>query len=258
MSKLKNIFDLTGKVVLITGGNGGIGFGMAQAVAQAGADVIIWGTNETKNSQAKEDLEKTGRKVLALKCDVSNEKEVEDSMNKSFHFLGKLNVIVANSGIIGHSKGITDIDAQDFRRVLQVNLDGTFFTFKHATKYLISQGTGGSLIAVSSMVSLFGSPGGEHYAASKLGQIALTNSLAVELARHGIRANSILPGWIETGMTAGALPSSGFQNKVLPRVPMRRWGQPSDFGGIIVYLSSDASSYHTGDSIIIDGGYSKF
>jgi len=195
---------------------------------------------------------------LALKCDVGNEKEVTDSMSKTFDFQGRLNVVVANSGIIGQAKNITSIDSAEFRKVMQVNLDGTFHTFKAATPYLIKQGTGGSFVAISSMVALFGSPGGEHYAASKMGQIAITNSLAVELARYGIRANSVLPGWIDTGMTSGIFANPSFQQKVLTRIPLRRWGKPADFGGILVYLSSDASAFHTGDAITIDGAYSKF
>ncbi|HEX7353692.1 MAG TPA: SDR family oxidoreductase, partial [Mycobacteriales bacterium] len=140
----------------------------------------------------------------------------------------------------------------------RVNLDGAFYTFREASKHMVERGGGGSLVGTASLAAIEGQPRGEHYAATKGGLISMIRALAVELARHQIRANAILPGWIETPMTDGALDSTAFKDKVLKRVPARRWGQPEDFAGIAVYLASGLSSYHTGDTFLIDGGYAIF
>jgi NAD(P)-dependent dehydrogenase (short-subunit alcohol dehydrogenase family) len=139
-----------------------------------------------------------------------------------------------------------------------VNLDGAFFTLRAAARHMVDGGHGGALVVTSSLAAISGQPRGEHYAATKGGVIAMMRALAVELARHGVRANAILPGWIDTPMTERTLRWDRFVDKVLPRVPVRRWGGPADFGAIAVYLASDASAYHTGDTFVIDGGYSVF
>jgi len=195
-------FDLTGKVALVTGGNGGIGFGMVEALAQAGADVVIWGSNGKKNAAAAETLN-------------------------------------------------------------AVNLDGVFFTFREACKHMVERAdggdkAGGSLVVISSLSAYDGAPRNEAYAATKGAVISMIRAIAVEHARYGVRANAVLPGWIATDMTAGAQGNDKFNDAVIRRVPVRRWGQPADFGGIAVYLASDASAFHTGDSFLIDGGYGIF
>ena len=139
-----------------------------------------------------------------------------------------------------------------------INLDGTFFTFRAAAKHMIERGEGGRLIGTSSVSSIHGAARNEAYAATKGGMIALIRSLSVELARHGITTNSIIPGWIETAMTERNVGNEKFEDRVMRRVPVRRWGQPEDFAGIAVYLASDASSYQTGEEFVIDGGYTRF
>ena len=139
-----------------------------------------------------------------------------------------------------------------------VNLDGAFFTLRAAVRHMTQREGGGSLVVTSSLAAISGQARGEHYAASKGGLISMMKALAVELARHGVRANAILPGWIDTPMTEKALSWDKFVERVLPRVPVRRWGQPADFGAIAIYLTSDASAYHTGDTFVIDGGYVSF
>ena len=252
-------FDLTGRVALVTGGNSGIGLGMAQAVAEAGADVAIWGTSEEKNARARAVLEKTGRRVLALRCDVGDEQAVESAFAETLAKMGRVDGCFANAGVSGRGqRSFMDMPAEEWRRVLRVNLDGAFHTFRAAARHMVERGDGGVLVGTASLAAIEGAPRGEHYAATKGGMISMTRALAVELARHRVRAHSILPGWIETDMTANAIGNPKFRDNVMPRIPMRRWGAGPDFGGIAVYLMSAASAYHTGDTFVIDGGYSLF
>ena len=253
-------FDLTGKVALVTGGNSGIGLGMAEAVAQAGADVAIWGTNSAKNTAAKAQLEKTGRRVLTLLCDVGDEKAVEQAFAETVKTLGRVDGCFANAGVSGRGghKSFVEMSTEEWHRVLRVNLDGAFYTFRTAAKHMIERGGGGVLVGTASLAAIEAAPRGEHYAATKGGLISMVKGMAVEFARHDIRAHSILPGWIETPMTGKTIANEKFAGNVMPRIPMRRWGTGDEFGGIAVYVMSSASRYHTGDTFIIDGGYALF
>lgn len=253
-----SLFDLTGHVALVTGGNSGIGLGMAAGLAQCGADVAIWGTNAAKNAVALESLQQYGTHAVALQCDVGDERAVETAFARTVEALGKVDSCFANAGVGGAARSVMEMSAEEWHRVLRVNLDGAFYTFREAARHMVEHGQGGSLVGTASLAAIEGQPRGEHYAATKGGLISMVRSLAVELARHQIRANAILPGWIETPMTDGALDSAPFMDKVLKRVPARRWGQPEDFAGIAVYLASTLSSYHTGDTFLIDGGYAIF
>lgn len=253
-------FDLTGKVAAITGGNGGIGLGMADALAQAGAAVCIWGTSEAKNAAATAKLRAHGTEVLALRCDVGDEAQVERAFADTVNHFGRVDACFANAGVIGSSevKSFVELTAEEWRRVMRVNLDGAFYTLRAAARHMIDRADGGALVVTSSLAAISGPPRNQHYAASKGGVISMMHALAVELARYKIRANAIQPGWIDTPMTEEVLHWDKFADRVLPRVPLRRWGAPDDFGAIAVYLASDASAYHTGDTFLIDGGYTKF
>jgi NAD(P)-dependent dehydrogenase (short-subunit alcohol dehydrogenase family) len=251
-------FDLTGKAVLVTGGNGGIGLGMAEALAKSGADICIWGQNEQKNGTAVEKLESYGRQVIAFKCDVSDEKQVEYTFGRTVETLGKVDACFANAGVGRVGTAFHKMDISEWRRIFGINMEGAFFTFRAAVRHMMEKGDGGSLVVTSSLSAKYGMPSGEHYAATKAGVIALVRGLAVEYARYGIRANAILPGWIETDMTASLFAVQKFEKNVIPRIPQRRWGVPADFGPIAVYFASDASAYHSGDAVAIDGGYSCF
>lgn len=256
-------FDLTGKVALVTGGNGGIGFGMVEALAQAGADVVIWGSNGKKNAAAAEALKDAGVRVLTQVVDVSDETAVREGMAEAVRQMGRIDTVVANAGIGGGASSFSDFPTETYRRVLAVNLDGVFFTFREACKHMVARAdggdrAGGSLVVISSLSAYDGAPRNEAYAATKGAVISMIRAIAVEHARYGVRANAVLPGWIATDMTAGAQGNDKFNDAVIRRVPVRRWGQPADFGGIAVYLASDASAFHTGDSFLIDGGYGIF
>lgn len=256
------LFDLTGKVALVTGGNGGIGLGMAEALAQAGASVEIWGTNPDKNARALERLKAHGTRVNARIVDVSKEENIVAGIEATLAEFGRIDSCFANAGVGNRWKSFLDIGGEDYRRLMAINLDGVFWTLREACRHMKARAEagdpGGSVVAISSMGALWGSPRAEDYSAAKAAVIAVTNGIAVEFARYGVRANSILPGWVETDMTAAGQANPKFVEQVIGRVPMRRWGKPEEFGGIAVYLASDASSFHSGDSIVIDGAYGKF
>ncbi len=255
---MTDAFDLTGKVAVVTGGNSGIGLGFADALARAGADVSIWGRDVRRNAEAAVQLEARGHRVLPLEVDVTDEAAVVAATQEVATQLGRIDSCFANAGRPATGTGFLETSLDDFRAVTSVNLDGAFVTLREAAKQMVAQGTGGSLVVTASLAAISGVPRGQAYAATKAGVIAMTNGIAVEMARHDIRANAILPGWIESAMTEGLFSWDKFSEKVLPRVPMRRWGTGDDFGAIAVYLASDASRYHTGDAMVIDGGYSKF
>ena len=253
-----NLFDLSGKVALVTGGNSGIGLGFAEGLARHGADVCIWGTNESKNAAAEEKLKQYGGEVLALQCDVGDQQQVDRAFAKTVETLGKVDSCFANAGVGGRGTPFVKMDLEEWRAIFRVNMEGVFFTFQAAVKHMVERGEGGSLVVTSSGSAIFGAPRTEHYAATKAGVNAIIRGLAVEHGRHGIRANAVIPGWIDTPMTAGIVDNEVFLRKVQTRIPIRRWGTGDDFSAIAVYFASDASAYHSGDTVMIDGGYAAF
>jgi NAD(P)-dependent dehydrogenase (short-subunit alcohol dehydrogenase family) len=253
---MSSIFSLAGKAAIVSGGTSGIGLAMADALAAAGADVCVWGRDPGRSSAAVARLEAHGGAVYAVPCELASEEDAKRAFAESLERLGRLDVCVANAGVSGRRTRFVELETADWRYVVDVNLTGTMLTFRAAVEQMLLQGEGGSLIATSSLASRLGLAREPHYSASKAAVNGMVRALAVELAPSGIRANSVLPGWIETPMTESTLPLPGFQREVLPRIPMRRWGAPADIAGIAVYLASEASTYHTGDAFVIDGGYS--
>jgi NAD(P)-dependent dehydrogenase (short-subunit alcohol dehydrogenase family) len=258
-----NIFDLSGRAAVITGGNGGIGLGMAQALASSGCNVSIWGRNADKNKAAAATMARGPGKVDTRICDVSDPASVKDAMKATLDAFGRVDGCFANAGIgSGGRKPFIDRSEEDWRKMFATNLDGVFHVFQVAARHMTERAQAGDpfgrLVATSSLASLFGTARNEHYAGTKAAINALCRALAVELARYGVTSNAILPGWIRSDMTARALADEKFAGAVMPRIPVRRFGEPSDFGGIAVYLMSKASSYHTADTFVIDGGYTAF
>ena len=258
-----SIFDLSGRVAVVTGGNGGIGLGIAQALALSGCNVSIWGRNAEKNKTAAATMAKGPGKVDARICDVADPASVRDAMKATLDALGRVDGCFANAGISGGGrKPFIERSEEEWRKMFATNLDGVFHVFQAAARHMTERAQAGDafgrLVATSSLASLFGTARNEHYAGTKAAINALCRALAVELARYGVTANAILPGWIKSDMTARALADDKFVSAVMPRIPVRRFGEPSDFGGIAVYIMSKASSYHTADCFVIDGGYTAF
>ena len=255
-------FDLTGRVVLITGGNGGIGLGMAQGLVESGAEVCIWGTNPDKNAKALEQLSSIGPKVTAQVCDVSNEAAVADSFSATLAAHGRVDGCFANAGVGGRGTGFDDMTIEEWNHIIGVNQTGVFYTFRAAAKHMrerAEQGDGfGRLIGTASLAAISGQARGEHYAAAKGGLVSMIKALSVEYARYNVTAHTILPGWIATEMTERTFGNPKFVDNVSKRIPARRWGVPEDFAAIAIYIMSSASSYHTAETFLIDGGYYAF
>src|ERR1700674_973051 len=236
---------------------------MARALARAGCAVSIWGRNAQKNQEAAAHLSGLDGRVETLLCDVTDRAAVEAAFTATLDSFGRGDGCFANAGIGGGGRrSFVERSAEEWRSMFSTNLDGVFHVFQVAARHMTQRaGAGdafGRLVATSSLASMFGTARNEHYAATKAAINALVRALAVELARHGVTANAILPGWIRSEMTAGIMANEKFVSNVMPRIPMRRFGEPEDFGGIAVYLASKASSYHTAECFVIDGGYSAF
>jgi NAD(P)-dependent dehydrogenase (short-subunit alcohol dehydrogenase family) len=257
-------FDLAGRVAVITGGNSGIGLGMAAGLVRAGCGVSIWGRNAEKNETALATLAALeGGRAEARRCDVTDRASLEEAFAATLKSFGRVDGCFANAGIGGGGRrSFVDRTEEEWRRMFATNLDGVFHVFQVAARHMVDRaGRGdafGRLVATSSLASIMGTARNEHYASTKAAVTALVRALAVELARYGITANVILPGWIKSDMTEGLFANDKFVANNLPRIPVRRFGETSDFSGIAVYLMSGLSSYHTADRFVIDGAYSAF
>ncbi len=248
--------DLKGRVVVITGGNGGIGLGLAEGVARAGANVIIMGRNRNKLDSALRRLaEVGGGEVEAIEVDVAKEGSVVEAFALAKDLFGRVDSVFANAGISASLSSFVDTSVEEWDKVLKVNLLGAVLCLREAAKIMISQGEGGSLVAVSSVSAILGAAGIIPYAASKTAMLAVVRALAVELSPQRIRVNAILPGWVETEMTAPLMGNQKFLSSTTERFPAKRWGRPEDFQQIAAYLADPTNIHHTGDSMVVDGGY---
>ncbi|HWA37158.1 MAG TPA: glucose 1-dehydrogenase [Burkholderiales bacterium] len=247
-----NPFDLSGKVALVTGGNGGIGLGMARGLAQAGATVVIGGRDADKNAAAVKAL---GGKALCVSGDLKDEKSCRRIVEEAAQKAGRLDILVNNAGM-NIRKPPQDLKFEEWREVLAVNLDSAFVCAQAAFPHLKKAGRG-KIINTGSMMSIFGGGYLAAYAASKGGIVQLTKALASAWAKDGIQVNAVLPGWIDTNLTRRArVELEGLNERVLSRTPAGRWGEPADMAGIAVFLASSASDFVTGTAIPVDGGYS--
>lgn len=253
--------DLGGHVAVVTGGNRGIGLGLAEGLVQAGATVAVWARDDERNAEACAHLGQMGApaggSAFGVRCDVSDESQVDEAMARTLDRAGKVDSLFANAGVGGVAPFL-DMTLAEWRRVMAINLDGAFLTLRAGARHLVERGEGGSLVATSSVSSVHGAPRMEHYAASKTAVLALVRGLAVELARHRIRCNALLPGWTETEMLEPGRSNQRWVDATIGRTPARRWGVPADFRAVAAYLADPSHTFHTGDSIVIDGGYTVF
>ena len=246
------LFDLTGRVAIVTGGNGGIGLGMATGLVKAGASVIIAGRNKEKSAQAAALL---GERARAIEVDVSDEDSVRSLVDQTVSAFGRVDILVNNAGIAIRKQPET-YTLDEWRQVLDTNLTSAFLCSQAVYPHMVKAG-GGKIINVGSILSILGIPLAVPYGASKGGIVQMGRSFAAAWAKDNIQVNAILPGWIDTDLTATArVHVEGLNERVMTRTPAKRWGLPGDFAGITVFLASAASDFVTGTAIPVDGGYS--
>lgn len=248
-------FDLSGRVAVVTGGNGGIGLGMARGLAAAGAAVVVAARNAEKGAAAVAELAHRGANAAFLAVDVADQKSARAMVAQTAERFGRLDILINNAGI-NVRKPPEDYAAEEWRDIIDINLKGAFFCAQAAYPEMRRAG-GGKIINIGSMTSIFGVPFAAPYAASKGGIVQLTRALATAWAKDNIQVNAVLPGWIDTDLTKEARQQvDGLQERVVARTPAGRWGAPDDFAGIAVFLAASASDFITGVAIPVDGGYS--
>ena len=244
-----SLFSLEGKTALVTGGNGGLGRGMALGLLSAGANVAVSGRNHAKNDAIARELGDNG---LTIRLDVRDEDMVQAAVSEVVTTFGSLDILINNAGV-GRGGPALDMSLEDWEAVIATNLTGSFLCAKHAGRAMVAAGNGGKIVNIGSAYSVFGTPEFVDYGSSKTGVLGLTRGLAIELAPHNIQVNAILPGWYETDMTSGHVTSRG--DEIRNKTPAGRWGIPEDLVGAAVFLSSEASAFVTGIGLPVDGGY---
>ncbi len=261
----KGLFDLSGKVALVTGGNSGLGLGFARGIAKQGGDVVIWGRNAQKNAAAVEELTSYGVRAAARSVDVSSQEAVVEGFEALVAEFGRIDTVIANAGMPPNTRSILTATAEQYHELLATNMHGAFYTLQEGAKRMVARAEagepGGSLIFCGSLSMFQGVPGIVSYAAAKGGIGAVMRCMAVELGPHGIRCNTIAPGYIKTGFSGGRDDGavqppeewSDLDKYFVTKNAIPRPGFPADFEGIAAYLASDASAWHTGDTIVIDG-----
>ena len=232
---------------------------MAAGCAKAGADIVIWGRNKEKNDAAVGELEQHGTKVHALVCDVDNVDAIRAGFEASVDAAGgRIDTVFANAGTTGNGSSFLDLDYEEWRRVMRTNLDGAMLTLQTAARHMVARGGGGSLVAISSTSAVHGAANNEAYGTSKTALLGLVRALAVALARHDIRVNALMPGWTITDLSAAGYAWDKFRDATIGRTPQRRWADPAEMGPAAVFLADPSNTFHTGDAVVVDGGYTVF
>jgi NAD(P)-dependent dehydrogenase (short-subunit alcohol dehydrogenase family) len=255
----RNPWDMTGKVVLITGGNAGIGLGFARGIARAGGDVVIWGRRVDSNGKAKESLNEYGTRVFTQVVDVAQEARVVEAFAEAVGKMGRIDGVIANAGLMKNQSCFTNMTGEAWHGLLAVNQHGAFYVAREGARHMRARAeagdAGGSILFCASLSAVTGSIGMQHYNASKGAMASLARGIAVDMGKYGIRANTVCPGYTESETVIDQGPDSPLGSQVRERCPIPRFGTPEDFEGIGVYFMSDASRYHTGDLVKVDGGW---
>jgi len=246
------MFDLSGRVAVVTGGNGGIGRGIALGLAEAGAAVAVLARNQEKNAKVLAELKAHGVEAIALRVDVTRRAELGPAIERVERTLGPVDILVNNAGIAVWGSVLT-LTAEDWDRVLETNLTSCFLLSQIAGQSMVKRKRG-KIINIASEYAIFGSPGVPPYSAAKGGLVQLTKSMAIELARHNVQVNGIVPGWIWSEMTA-PVKSTPLYDEIITRTPAGRFGEPEELAGAAVFLASSASDFVTGTLVFVDGGY---
>lgn len=254
MSAVSSLFDVTGRVAVVTGGNGGIGRAIALGLARAGASVAVLARNEQKNHAVLAELQTSGVPSLALQMDVTDRGALAPAMTQVEALLGPIDILVNNAGIAKPSGGVLNETTETWDLTLETHLNSCFLLSQLAARSMVGRKRG-KIINLASMYSFFGAARVPSYSAAKGGVVQLTKSMAIELAPHNIQVNAIAPGWIETDLTALAR-NSPMSEEILVRTPANRWGEPDDLIGTAIFLASGASDFVTGVTLPVDGGYS--
>jgi len=250
---MANLFDLTGKVAIVTGTSRGLGQYFARALARAGADLVITSRNISRLADFKKEIESLGRRALPVQLDVLSQSEIEGMVRTGINEYGKIDILVNNAGL-NIRKPTTDVTCQDWDTVLNTNLKGSFFCAQAVAKEMMKRNYG-RVINIGSCTCVFGMEGIAAYTASRGGILALTRCLAAEWGKFGITANVLAPGWFKTAQNAILYGNKQWIEYITSRIPLGRTGQPGDLDGAVVFLASDASAYVTGQVLFIDGGF---
>ena len=252
-------FDLSGKVALVTGGNGGIGLGMAEGLAQAGCGLVIWGGNPDKNAAAEKKLKAYGHRVLVQKVNVADEAQVEAGFTEALKQMGRIDGCFANAGVSQKRAAFHELSTEEWRRVLSVNLDGAFFCLRAAARHMVERSkngdtAGGRLVGMASTASVHGAARAQSYAASKGAVKMLTKGMAIDLGKHGIQVNGLGPGYFKTELNRKLIDDPAFSGWLVGRTPSRRWGEVEELAGAAVFLASEAGRFVNGHILYVDGG----
>jgi NAD(P)-dependent dehydrogenase (short-subunit alcohol dehydrogenase family) len=254
----RNLFDLSGKTALVTGGSSGIGLGYARGMARQGASIVIWALEEDRNKAAEAMLRDLGSpRVVSAVLDVSSEESVRAEFQRAVATMGKIDCVVSNAGQATALPSFAEMSSKDWHALLNVHLNGGFYVVREAVRHMLTNPVGpggrGSILITGSLAVFAGGQGIEHYCAAKGGLASMMKSVAAECGKSGIRVNMIAPGYVDTAMSSGRKDVD--HSVIEKKVPLGRVGAPSDFEGIAAYLASDAAAYHTGDIITVDGGW---